>query len=413
MRQSILFTKTKKEVEKNEVSQNARLLLRGGYINKEMAGVYSFLPLGLRVIRKIENVIREEMKNSLGAQEIVMPALHPLSNYKKTGREKIDVLFHTKLNSGGDLVLGQSHEEIVVPLFKKFVSSYKDLPCGIFQIQTKFRNELRAKSGILRGREFLMKDLYSFHENENSLHEYYERVKEVYLRIYKRLGIGEKTYITLASGGTFSKYSHEFQTITNSGEDDIYLCKDCKIAINKEIIETTKRCPKCKKDISDLEEKKAIEVGNIFPLYTRFSKPFGLTYKDKEGKENLVVMGCYGIGISRVMGAVVEVLSDERGIVWPKNIAPFSVHLLSLNADKEAEKLYNLFLQEGIDILFDDREKRPGEKLIESDLLGIPLRIVVSGKTLEKDSVEIKKREKEEEEFVKINEVIKYVQKNI
>ncbi len=413
MRQSNLFTKTRKDISKEEESLNAQLLLRGGFINKEMAGVYSFLPLGLAVLKKIENIVRKEMNDIMEAQEVLMPAIHPLKNYEITGRDKIDVLFHTKLNGGGDLVMGQSHEEIVTPLFKKFVLSYKDLPQGIFQIQSKFRNELRAKSGILRGREFLMKDLYSFHAGNDCFESYYKKAEESYHNIYKELSIGDRTYFTYASGGSFSKYSHEFQTLSEAGEDQIYLCEDCEVAINKEIINDTKDCPRCGKKRDNLKVKKSIEVGNIFPLGSRFSDSFDLTYKDKNGKEMSVIMGCYGIGISRVMGAIVEILSDKKGIVWPKSIAPFSVHLISLGEEEEAEKIYNLLRKEGVEVLFDDREKGAGEKLVESDLIGIPYRMVVSKKTITSEAIEIKKREEKEVDIIKINELVNYVKENI
>ncbi len=398
MRISKLFTKTKKEISKEETSLNAKLLLRAGYINKEMAGVYSYLPLGIRVINKIANIVREEMNNSLDAQEVFMPALHPLKNYEMTGRDKIDVLFYTKLNGGGDLVMGQSHEEIVVPLFKQFVASYKDLPCGIYQIQSKFRNELRAKSGILRGREFLMKDLYSFHASKECFEDFYEKTKKVYQDIYKKLGIGDRTYLTFASGGTFSKYSHEFQMLSDVGEDEIYLCKDCNIAVNKEIIDDVEGCPECKKPKKELEVKKAIEVGNIFPLSTRFSEAFDLRVKDKDGKDIIPIMGCYGIGISRVMGSIVEVSNDEKGIIWPKEVSPFDVHLVGLNLDKKevkdfAEDVYKKLEEMNISVLYDDREDVSGGfKLKDADLIGISKQIIISEKLLERNMVEFKER---------------------
>ena len=406
MKQSILFTKTKKETIKED-SRNAQLLLRGGFINKDMAGVYTYLPLGFRVLKKIEEVIRVEMEETMEAQEVLMSALHSIDNYRKTGREEIDVLFHTELSSGGELVLGQSHEEVIVPLLRGFLNSYRDLPIGIYQIQTKFRNELRAKSGILRGREFLMKDLYSFHSNEEDFKDYYERAKNAYLNIFNKVGLGECTYFTFADGGTFSKYSHEFQTVTDAGEDIIYLCRKCSVAINKEIIEEQSSCPQC--GGKDLEKLKSIEVGNIFPLGTRFSKAFELTYKDNSGKDNYPIMGCYGIGVSRLMGSVVEVLSDEKGIVWPEVIAPFRVHLISIGEDEKATEIYEKLLKEGIEVLFDDRDKGAGEKFADADLIGVPFRVVVSGKTLKEDSVEIKKRNKEESNLVKIEKFISYV----
>jgi prolyl-tRNA synthetase len=413
MKQSKFFTKTRKEKIKDETSLNADLLMRAGFVNKEMAGVYSFLPMGLKVLRKIENIIREEMIETMGAHEVLMPALHPLKNYEITGRDKIDVLFYTKLNSGGDLVLGQSHEEIVTPLLKNFVSSYKDLPCGVFQVQTKFRNELRSKSGILRGREFLMKDLYSFHATQECFEEYYEKAKVAYHNIFRKLGIGDITFISFASGGTFSKYSHEFQTISEIGEDEIYFCSDCKVAINKEIIDDSPECPECGKKKEELEVKKSIEVGNIFPLSTRFSDSFNLTYKDENGEEKPVYMGCYGIGVSRVMGTIVEIFADEKGIVWPKEIAPFQVHLISFKKNEEAEKIYKELLDAGVDVLYDDRDKSPGEKMAESDLIGVPYRIIVSEKTLENKTVEVKKRTEDDVKFINISEITDYVKKII
>jgi len=405
MRQSKLFSKTFKESPGDEQSINAKLLIRGGFLNKEMAGVYSFLPLGLRVIRKIEKIIREEINETLSAQEILMSALHPLENYEKTGREKIDVLFYTELVSKRKLVLGISHEEIIVPLVKKHVSSYKDLPFYVYQIQNKFRNELRAKSGILRGREFLMKDLYSFHTDEKDLNDYYEKSKEAYRNIFEKSGIGDKTYITFADGGTFSKYSHEFQMITEAGEDLIYLCQSCKVAVNEEIIEECPNCPQCGGD--KLIKKKAVEVGNIFKLKDKFSNSFGLTFKNEKGEEKLIQMGCYGIGLGRLLGSVVEVYHDQKGIIWPSELAPFFAHLIQIGDDpsvkKACEKLYSESEEE---ILYDDRKDvSPGEKFADADLMGIPFRLVMSKKTLEKDSFEVKRRNEEKVEFVKIKEI--------
>jgi len=406
MRQSKLFTKTRKE-EIKEDSLNAQLLIRGGFIHKDLAGVYTYLPLGLRVIKKIEDLIREEMDGTMDAQEILMSALHSIENYRKTNRENIDVLFHTELSAGGDLVLGQSHEEIVVPMLQSFLNSYRDLPFGVYQIQTKFRNELRAKSGILRGREFPMKDLYSFHASEEDFCEYYERCKTAYKNIFNKAGIGEKTYFTFADGGSFSDYSHEFQAVTEAGEDTVYLCEKCSLAINKEIIEEQSGCLECGK--KDLKELKAIEVGNIFPLGTRFSKAFGLTYKDSKGKEEYPIMGSYGIGVSRLMGAIVESMSDEKGIIWPESVAPFRVHLISVGTEDRSPEIYEKLLAEGIEVLYDDREKGAGEKFADADLFGIPFRVVVSEKTLEKDSVEIKRRGEKEEKIIKIENFISYV----
>lgn len=417
MRQSKLFGKTLREGPKDEVSKNANLLVRGGFVAKEIAGIYSFLPLGLRVLNKIAGIIRREMNETMQANELLMPALHPIENYQKTGREKIDVLFHTELTSGGHLVLGQSHEEIVVPLAKRFVSSYRDLPFGVYQIQTKFRNELRAKSGLLRGREFIMKDLYSFHADEKDFEKYYEQAKIAYKNIFNKVGIGDLTYLTLASGGTFSKYSHEFQTLTDAGEDTIYLCEKCKIGVNDEIIGEQKKCPQCGASEEKLVQKKAIEVGNIFPLKTRFSDAFGLNYTDEEGQKHPVIMGCYGIGLGRVLGAVVEVHNDKNGINWPESVAPFRVHLIELRTQNlelskklahEAEKFYADLLAKGIEVLYDDRDdKTAGEKFADSDLIGIPWRVVVSEKTLEKGGMEIKKRSEVEAKLIYTEELLK------
>ena len=289
MLQSKIFTKTLRDSPKDETSKNAQYLIRGAFVDKLMAGVYSYLPLGLRVLKRIENIIREEI-NVAGGQEIFMPAIHPIENYTTTGREAIDVLFHTETQTGHRIVLGQSHEEVIVPLVKKFIESYRDLPLAVYQIQTKFRNELRPKSGIFRGREFLMKDLYSFHADEDDFDRYYKTIQQVYKKIFDRAGIGSATVRTFASGGTFSKYSLEFQTITDAGEDTIFLCERCSVAVNDEVKDDCKNtCPECKKPLSH-EPKKSIEVGNIFPLKTRFSDAFNLSYKDPDGKQKPVIM---------------------------------------------------------------------------------------------------------------------------
>jgi len=390
MLQSQLFTKTSRENPNNEVSRNAQLLIRAGFIKKEMAGVYSYLPLGLRTLRKIETIIRDEM-NAIEGQEILMPALHPKENWEKTGRWKtMDDLYKVVDKSTREFALGATHEEIVVPLAKQFISSYKDLPLYIYQIQNKFRMELRSKSGILRGREFIMKDLYSFHTDEKDLDIYYEKVIQAYKNIFHSAGIGARTFLTFASGGSFSKYSHEFQTLTNTGEDTIYVCNICKIAINEEIIEEQKVCPVC--GGGNLTQEKAIEVGNIFKLKTKFSAPFDLSYKDEKGDSHSVIMGCYGVGLGRLMGTVAEVLSDKKGLVWPKAIAPFTVHLLNLNQNIEAQKIYNALTEKGIDVLFDDRDLNAGEKFVDADLIGIPIRVVISPKSLDLGGVEIKRR---------------------
>jgi prolyl-tRNA synthetase len=396
MRQSKFFIKTRKEAPADEVAKNAKLLIRAGFVDKLQAGVYTYLPLGLRVFKKIEQIIREEMNNEEG-QEILMPSLHPKELWQTTGRwDSMDDLYKVTDASGRENALGATHEEVVVPLVKQFVSSYRDLPFAVYQFQNKFRMELRAKSGILRGREFIMKDMYSFHRTEEDMKAYYERMKKSYARIFERMGIGARTYLTYASGGSFSKYSHEFQTLTEAGEDVIYICDTCRVAINKEIIEDQKHaCPICGNE--DLRIETSVEVGNIFELKTKYSAPFNLTYKDESGGDVTVLMGCYGIGLGRVLGTVVEVYGDDKGLVWPRAIAPFTVHLVEIpsadaNVRAEAEKLYNELTAHGVEVLWDDRDLRAGEKFAESDLLGIPFRVVISEKTLAGETVEVKER---------------------
>ncbi len=413
MKQSKLFTKTQKEISKDENSINAQFLLRAGFVDRLTSGVFSYLPLGLRVLNKIENIIREEM-NTVGGQEILMPALHPRENWDITGRwDVVDVLFKLTGSGEKEYALGATHEEVVTPLLKKQIFSYKDLPQSVYQIQTKFRNEARAKSGILRGREFRMKDLYSFHADQSDLDLYYEKVKDAYFRIYEKCGIGALTYLTYASGGAFSQFSHEFQTLTSSGEDLIYICDTCKISVNKEILEEIgNQCPECQS--SSLREEKAIEVGNIFKLGTKFSAPFELSYTDEQGTPHDVIMGCYGIGPSRVMGTIVEVHHDDKGIIWPKNIAPYQVHLVSLcreTADiQTADKLYEKLSAQGVEVLYDDRDGvRAGEKFADSDLIGIPVRLVISPKTIEKNSVEVKLRTQSEATLVAFAELEEYL----
>ncbi len=397
MLQSKLFTKTQKEDPREEESTNAKLLIRAGYVDKTMAGVYTFLPLGWKVIKKIEEIIRREMV-ALGGEEISMPTLQPKKNWETTGRyDAYDTLFKFQsFFTKTDYVLGPTHEEIVSPLVGKFVSSYKDLPVRIFQIQNKFRDEKRSKSGLLRGREFLMKDLYSFDADPKELEKYYEKVKKSYAKIFRAVGIGRQTYLTYASGGTFSKYSHEFQTLTNAGEDAIYVCDKCRLAVNREIIEDVHgACPECGN--KNLREEKAIEVGNIFPLKTRFSSAFGLKFAGANGVENEIFMGCYGIGLNRLMGTIVEVSHDERGIIWPEAVAPFKFHIVELKKGK-GRALYEKLIKSGAEVLYDDRDATAGEKFADADLIGIPWRLVVSDKT--KDKVEVRKRSESKSKLI-------------
>jgi prolyl-tRNA synthetase len=410
MRQSKLFTKTRKEAPADEVSKNAELLIRGGFVHKEMAGVYSYLPLGLRVLRKIENIIRDEM-NKAGGQEVLMSSFQPKENWEKTGRwEAMDDLYKVPDSSGREVALGPTHEEIVVPILKNYISSYKDFPVAIYQIQNKFRMELRAKSGMLRGREFIMKDMYSFHTSQEDLEKFYENMKGVYKNIFSRAGIGHLTYLTFASGGTFSKYSHEFQTVTGAGEDTIYLDEDSAIAVNKEVY-NDEVLQSLNLNKEKLKEVKAIEVGNIFDLKTKYSEPFDLVFTDEKGEKHTILMGCYGIGLGRLMGTVVEALADDKGIIWPESIAPFTIHLLSLGEDeavlKEAEKVYESLLKSGVEVLFDDHASMSaGEKFSDADLLGIPFRAVVSARSMKENGIELKKRTEEKGKIVTLDELL-------
>lgn len=410
MRLSKLFTKSTKSIPSDEPSKNARLLIQAGFVHKEMAGVYSYLPLGLRVINNISNIVREEM-DAVGGQEVTMPALQLKERYELSGRwsdEVVDNWFKTKLANGTEVGLGFSHEENLVPIVKKYITSYKDLPIAPYQIQTKFRNELRSKSGLMRGREFLMKDMYTFSISQKQHDEIYASIREAYVKIYSRLGIGETTFLTFASGGSFSKYSHEFQTLSEAGEDTIYLDREKGIAINKEVFtdDVIKELDLIK---SNLEEVKAIEVGNIFSLATKFSKPFGLAVPNDKDELITLIMGCYGIGISRVMGTVAELLSDDKGLVWPENIAPAKVYLIRLGegpeTDKNANNIYRTLTASGIQVLYDDRDLRAGEKFADADLLGIPWRVVISDKTA--SQFEVKGRKSNEAKLVSQDELLK------
>ncbi len=425
MKQSRLFTKTLKTAPKDEISLNARFLERAGFVYKEMAGVYSYLPLGLRVIKKIENIIREEM-NDIGGIEMKTSILQNKEIWEKSGRwddKVVDNWFKTKLKNGGEAGLSFTNEEAYSNILKQYISSYKDLPVYPYDFKEIFRNETRSKSGILRGREFYWKALYSFSKNEAEHSAFYEKARQAYKNIFNRTGIGDKTYITLASGGTFSKFSHEFQTICDVGEDIIYINKDDygkglemnlgRAAINKEIWTDD-----LKNDLGmkDFVEKKAIEVGNIFTLGTKFSEPFDLKYKNEKGEDKSVFMGSYGIGLGRLMGTIVEILSDENGIIWPEEIAPFRVHLILLEGKNggeiknTADEVYQDLRKRGIEVLYDERERvSAGEKFADADLIGIPWRAVISEKTLKENKIEIKKRNNKEAKLADIKELVKII----
>jgi prolyl-tRNA synthetase len=408
MRQSQLFTKTKRESPADEVAKNAQLLIRGGYIHKEMAGVYSLLPLGYRVMEKIVTIVKEEM-DAIGGVQMKTSALQNKEVWEKTNRwddEVVDNWFKTTLKNGTELGLSFTNEEAYSNIVKNFVSSYKDLPLYPYDFKTIFRNEVRSKSGIMRGREFYWKALYSFSKDKAEHDEFYEKIKDAYVRVYQRAGIGEFTYVTFASGGTFSKYSHEFQTLSDAGEDIIYVDEKKHIAVNKEVF-TDDVLADLGVDKDALVEKKAIEVGNIFSLGFKFSEPFDLTYKNAEGEDVPVFMGSYGIGVTRLMGTIVETLSDDKGIIWPESVAPFKVHLLGLGEDMaEAEALYKSLTAEGVEVLFDDRVGlTAGEKFTDADLLGMPWRVVVSKRSLENGGAEVKKRADADGRIVPLSDV--------
>lgn len=415
MRYTKLFAQTRKIAPADADTINHKLLVQAGFVRQVMAGVYTYLPLGMKVLNKISQVVREEM-NAVDSQEVLMPVMHPSNLWKQTGGwDSIDVLFKVKSRTGRDYALAQSHEETVTPLAKEFINSYKDLPLSIYHIQWKFRDELRSKSGILRGREFLMKDMYSWHATQDDFDSYYKKVKDAYLRIYKRLGLDAK--VTEASGGAFTeKVSYEFEVITDAGEANVLHCSNCEFCVNFDDITKHKKgddCPKCKQD--KLKSAKAAEVGNVFDLGQKYTKAFELKFTDTDGKKKYPIMGCYGIGISRTMGVLVEKFHDERGMMWPTGVAPYQIQLVSLNTDKESvvkrtDEVYEQLMNARIEVLYDDREDvGAGQKLADADLIGNPVRIVVSAKT--GDKLEMKMRSEKEAKLVTIDEVITSVNK--
>lgn len=398
VRLSELFTKTSKTHPADETARNAQLLIQAGYIHKEMAGVYAYGPLGLRVIENIKKIVREEM-NSVGGQEIAMTVLQPKEIWEKTDRwddKKVDNWFKTKLVNGTELGVGLTHEEPIVDLISNYVGSYKDFPFSVYQIQSKFRNELRAKSGLLRGREFLMKDMYSFARTQEEHETLYEKIVEAYHRVYSRLGLGDITYRTYADGGIFTdRFSDEFQTLSQVGEDTIYLDEARKLAINEEIY-TDENLTKLGLQKENLVQKKGVEVGNTFHLESKYTDALDLFYTDEKGEKKSIIMGCYGIGVSRLMGIIAELFADENGLVWPVTVAPANAYIARIGEDPEtvtkADELYRALQERNISVIYDDRNIRPGEKFSDADLLGIPTRIVVSKKTLENSTFEVKNR---------------------
>lgn len=410
MKVSALFTRTRKEAPADETSKNAQLLIKAGFVHKEMAGVYTFLPLGLNVLNNIIQIIREEM-NAIGGNEISMTALQQKDAWEASGRwsdKVVDVWFRTKLANGTELGLAPTHEEPLTVLMKNFISSYKDLPSYPYQFQTKFRNELRSKSGLMRGREFLMKDLYSFSRDAKEHEAFYEKCADAYMRVYTRLGIGDITYRTFASGGSFSKFSDEFQTLSDVGEDLIYVHEGKRIALNEEVLNDD-----VLKDLGikreELVQKTAVEVGNIFTLGSKFSSALNLEFTNEDGKKEVVYMGCYGIGPSRLVGLLAEHFADEKGLAWPVNVAPYHVYLARLGTApevmKEADEIYETLQKEGITVLYDDRDARPGDKFADADLIGLPFRLVISEKSLQAGGIEYKQRTSDKSEVLSKKEL--------
>ncbi|MBP9738100.1 prolyl-tRNA synthetase [Candidatus Saccharibacteria bacterium] len=409
MKLSQLFTKTLKDAPADEVAKNAQLLIRAGFVYKVMAGVYAYTPLGFRVLENIKKVVREEM-NAIGGQELIMTNLQPKETWQKTSRwddEVVDVWFKSELKDGTEIGFAWSHEEAIMEMMTQFVKSYKDLPCSVYQFQTKLRNELRAKSGIMRGREFVMKDMYSLHATEDDMNTYYQKVIDAYVRMYERLGIGDETFLTFAAGGAFTKYSHEFQTICDAGEDILYVSEDKKTAVNEEVLEdATKELGVAREGLTQM---KSAEVGNIFKFGTDKSEQMNIKYTDNAGNQQPIYLASYGFGITRVMGVIVEKFADEAGLVWPENIAPARVYLARLGDDEAvvtaADTLYAELEAAGVEVLYDDRDVRPGQKFGDADLMGIPHRIVVSAKTVASDSYEYKARQSDTSDMISKKEL--------
>lgn len=416
MRMSQLFTKTSKTAPADEVAKNAQLLIRAGFVHKEIAGVYVYLPLGKRVLDKIIQIIREEM-NAVGGNELSLTALQARETWEATGRwsdEVMDVWFKTRLANGSELGLAPTHEEPITKMMKNFISSYKDLPCYPYQFQIKFRNEPRAKSGLMRGREFWMKDLYSFSRDRAEHDLFYKKISVAYEKVYARLGLGDITYKTFASGGSFSKYSHEFQTISEVGEDTIFVHEAKKIAINEEVY-TDEVLADLGLSRDELVKKKAVEVGNIFTLGTRFSDAADLNYTDENGQQQRVFMGSYGIGPSRLMGLLAEHFADDKGLVWPENVAPFTVHLVSIGerGATKADELYAQLSQAGVEVLYDDRNERPGAKFADAELMGMPWRVTVSDRAIDEGLFELTNRRSGQTEKKSYDELVRFLSSQI
>jgi len=410
MRVSKLFTKTRKQAPTDEVSKNGQLLIQAGYVYKVMAGVYAYTPLGLKVVENIKQIVREEME-AIDSQELIMTSLQKKETWEVTNRwsdEQVDIWFKTKLQDDTELGIAWSHEEAILEMMQQYITSYKDLPQSVYQFQNKLRNELRAKSGIMRGREFVMKDMYSLHASQEDCDQYYEKAIEAYKRCFERFGIGDSTFLTFASGGSFTKFSHEFQTICDAGEDVLFVNGDRTVAVNEEVLADATNELGVNKD--DLRAVKSAEVGNIFKFGTEKSEKMNINFTDENGEQKTVYLASYGIGITRVMGVIVEKLADDKGLVWPESVAPFKVYLARLGNDQSvvasADKLYKDLTDVGVAVLYDDRDERAGTKFADADLLGIPYRIVVSNKTVSDSKVELKHRTEQDSDLIAEEELV-------
>lgn len=408
MRLSQNFTKTLREAPADEVARNAQLLIRAGFVYKVMAGVYAYTPLGLRVLENIKQIVREEM-NAIGSQELIMSSLQRKETWEGTGRwsdEVVDVWFKSHLQDGTEVGFGWSHEEAIIEMMKQYVRSYKDLPVSLYQFQTKLRNELRAKSGIMRGREFVMKDMYSMHATAEDCDAYYEQAIEAYKRVYDRLGLGDSTFVTFASGGAFTKFSHEFQTICAAGEDTLYVDEGHTLAVNEEVLDDA--ASELGIDKASLQPVVSAEVGNIFKFGTEKSEQMSFMYAGEDGKEHPVYLASYGIGVTRVMGVVVEKFADDKGIVWPENIAPAKVYLVQIGKESVAlaDELYAELVEKGIEVIYDDRDERPGAKFADAELTGIPYRVTVSDRLMNEEKFEFTSRATGAEELLTRDELL-------
>ncbi|MEA1909718.1 MAG: aminoacyl--tRNA ligase-related protein [Patescibacteria group bacterium] len=414
MKYSDSFIKTSKEAPKEANTISHKLLMRGTFIHPLGAGFYSLLPLGFKVYRKIYDIITEEL-NNIGTEDMMMPVVHPARVWKETGRfdEVGPELWKIKNRSDEDFVLAMTHEEVVTDAAKGIISSYKDLPKLVGQIQTKVRDEVRARGGLLRTKEFTMQDAYSFDKDEAGLDEVYNKFIEAYKNIFSRVGV-ETVMIESDTGAMGGSCAHEFMMIATSGEDKIVTCQDCGHAVNAEVLGIAKEgaedpvveCKKCQSN--NCEFKRGIEVGNIFKLGTKYSKPLKLMFTDEDNTQKPVIMGSYGIGLERLLASVVEASHDENGIIWPKAIAPYTAYLISISQDDMAEKVYEDLKKQGVEVLYDNRDVSPGEKFADADLLGIPYRLTVSDKT--EGKIEVKQRDSSETTLVDSEDLAKSLQ---